>query len=174
MRRTHPGEMGVPVPPKPGAAGPPPSRAQLCSSPPQVPLRALPAVPRHAVVPHQHGLLGGACALQPRPEFPRYPTGVRDLRAGVSVRPRREADGRTDVVAVVLHSVCVLKAAVRPLDPCPACPAARARCLVRPGRWRGTGTEHLTTGHPAAGGPHAMRGERPQRGALPHPGLASP
>ncbi|XP_041893149.1 beta-1,3-N-acetylglucosaminyltransferase lunatic fringe isoform X1 [Corvus kubaryi] len=140
----------------------------------QVPLRALPAVPRHAVVPHQHGLLGGACALQPRPEFPRYPTGVRDLRAGVSVRPRREADGRTDVVAVVLHSVCVLKAAVRPLDPCPACPAARARCLVRPGRWRGTGTEHLTTGHPAAGGPHAMRGERPQRGALPHPGLASP
>lgn len=123
-------------PPTRAAMGPPLCRAQLCSSPPpQVPLRALPAVPRHAVVPHQHGLLGGARALQPRPDFPRYPTGVRDLRAGVSVRPRREADGRTDVVAVVLHSVCVLKAAVRPLAPCPACPAARARCLVRPG-WR--------------------------------------
>lgn len=98
-------------------------------------------------------------------------TCVRVCRSGLAAR---RTDGRTDVVAVVLHSVCVLKAAVRPLDPCPACPAARARCLVRPGRWRGTGTEHLTTGHPAAGGPHAMRGERPQRGALPHPGLASP
>lgn len=77
------------------------------------------------------------CPLQPRPQFPRYPTGVRDLRAGVSVRPHREVrgwtDGRTDVVAVVLHSVCVLKAAVRPLVPCPACPAARAHCLLRPG-----------------------------------------
>lgn len=98
-------------------------------------------------------------------------TCVRVCQSGLAAR---RTDGRTDVVAVVLHSVCVLKAAVRPLDPCPACPAARARCLVRPGRWRGTGTEHLTTGHPAAGGPHAMRGERPQRGALPHPGLASP
>jgi len=54
------------------------------------------------------------------------------VRAGVSVL-------RTDLVAVVLHSVCVLKAAVRPFVPCPPCPAW--------GRRAGTGPEHLTPGH---------------------------
>lgn len=65
---------------------------------------------------------------------------VSDGRAGPAcgcfspASPRgARMDGRTDVVAVVLHSVCVLKAAVRPLVPCPACPAARARCLLWPG-----------------------------------------
>uniref|UniRef100_U3I3N5 LFNG O-fucosylpeptide 3-beta-N-acetylglucosaminyltransferase n=1 Tax=Anas platyrhynchos platyrhynchos TaxID=8840 RepID=U3I3N5_ANAPP len=94
----------------------------------QVPLRALPAVPRHAVVPRQRGVLGRRVS-QPRPESPRYPTGVRDLAcvcaAVLALRPA--------VVAVVLHSVCVLKAAVRPLVPCPACPAARPRCPLRDG-----------------------------------------
>lgn len=58
------------------------------------------------------------------PNFPgiRRACGTR-VRV-VSVRPRREADGRTDVVAVVLHSVCVcvLKAAVRPPCPLPCLP----------------------------------------------------
>lgn len=172
---------GGPCVPHPsrGVAGPPLPHAQHRSSPPQVSLRALPAVPRHAVVPRQRGLLGDMCPLQPRPEFPRYPTGVRDLRAGVSVRPRREADGRTDVVAVVLHSVCVLKAAVRPLSPhpaCPACPAAPARCPLRPGRRGGTGPEHLTAGHPAAlASPTPCVGSHRRRcAALPPPGFISP
>lgn len=109
-------------------AWPPPPCAQRRSSPPQVPLRALPAVPRHAVVPRQRGVLGRRVS-QPRPESPRYPTGVRDLvcvcAAVLALQPA--------VVAVVLHSVCVLKAAVRPLVPCPACPAARPRCPLRDG-----------------------------------------
>lgn len=129
MRRTHPGEMGGPYPlPNWAAAGPPLSRAQLCSSSPQVPLRALPAVPRHAVVPHQHGLLGGARA----PPTSSRVSPVSDGRAGpacgcVSVR---QAGGWTDRrrCCGIAQCVCVLKAAVRPLEPCPACPAARAPC----------------------------------------------
>lgn len=85
----------------------------------------------------------------------------------VSVRPRCKADGRTDVVAVVLHSVCVLKAAVRPLVPCPACPAARARSGQDGAA--GTGPEHLTSGTPVAlAGPTPCVGlDCRHRGALP-------
>lgn len=112
------------------------------------------------------------------PNFPgiRRACGTR-VRV-VSVRPHREADGRTDVVAVVLHSVCVCTEGCCAAPVSPAVPAlpARPRCLLWPGRWRGTGPEHLTVGHPrGAGGPHAMRGERPQAlRASASPGLASP
>lgn len=85
------------------------------------------------------------------------------------VRPGGRTDGRR--CCGIAQCVCVLKAAVRPLEPLPCLPGCP--CPL-PGRWGGAGTEHLTTGLPAAAGPHAMRGERPQRGALPHPGLASP
>lgn len=92
-------------------------------------------------------------------------TCVRVCRSGLAAR---RTDGRTDVVAVVLHSVCVLKAAVRPLQPCPACPAARARCL---GWWRGTGTEHLTPGTPRLPGPAPCVGSGCSTGPCPTPGL---
>lgn len=67
---------------------PPPPCAQHRSSPPQVPLRALPAVPRHAVVPRQRGVLG-RCVSPPNlvPSLPGIRRACGTLR--VCVRPCR-------------------------------------------------------------------------------------
>lgn len=161
--------MGGPYPlPNWAAAGPPLSCAQLCSSPPQVPLCALPAVPRHAVVPHQHGLLGGARA----PPTSSRVSPVSDGRAGpacgcVSVR---QAGGWTDRrrCCGIAQCVCVLKAAVRPLEPCPACPAARAPC-----RDGGEGRELSTypLGTPWLPGLTPCVGSGCSAGPCPTPGL---
>ena len=96
---------------------------------------------------------------------------MRVCQSGLAVR-RTDGHRCCGIAQCVCTEGCC--AAPCPL-PClpylPGCP-----CPLWPGRWRGTGPEHLTVGHPrGAGGPHAMRGERPQalRGSA-SPGLASP
>lgn len=180
MRRTHPGEMGGTMcpPPEPGCRGAAaaPCSASLLSSAGFAPCTACCTPTRRGAPPtwftRRHVSPPTSSRISP----------VSDGRAGPacgcvgSASPR---GGRTDVVAVVLHSVCVLKAAVRPLSPhpaCPACPAAPARCPLRPGRRGGTGPEHLTAGHPAAlASPTPCVGSHRRRcAALPPPGFISP
>lgn len=116
---------------------PSPPRAQHPPSPPQVSLCALPAVPRHAVVPLQRGVLGDTCPL---PTSSRI-SPVSDGRVGPACVQVCRSSRWTSLLwyCTVCVCVCVLKAAVRPFVPCPPCPAWG---------WRaGTGPEHLTPGH---------------------------
>lgn len=101
------------------------------------------------ISPVSDGRAGPACGCS----SPASPRGAR-------------MDGRTDGRRCCGIAQCVCTegccAAPCPLPCLPGCP-----CPL-PAPARGTGPEHLTPGYPhGTGGPHAMREEQPQCGALP-------